>query len=44
MTEVNVDGMPVEAELSIEAVFSDGNRLLLGMVKYKKKLPLQKQF
>lgn len=39
MTEVNVDGMPVEAELSIEAVFSDDNRLPLGIVKYKKILP-----
>jgi SAM-dependent methyltransferase len=39
MTQVSVDGMPVEAELSIEAAFSDGIRLPLGIVKYKKVLP-----
>lgn len=40
MIEVNVDGMFVEVELSIEVVFLDDNCLFLGIVKYKKILLL----
>lgn len=37
ITKVDIDKMPLEAELVIEAVFADLKRVALGKIKFKKK-------
>jgi hypothetical protein len=38
-SNIPVEGMPIENELLIQAVFSDHNRSLLGIIKFRKYLP-----